>query len=126
MAEGSCLCGAITFSASAPSRDPAACHCSQCRKSSGHYWASVQIDDDLLAISGEVRWYASSENARRGFCPVCGSFLFWKSDSDTDTGVSLGALDGATGLTLKRHIFTADKGDYYQITDNVPDKQQKT
>jgi hypothetical protein len=126
MLKGSCLCGAITFTATGPARDPAACHCSQCRKQSGHYWASVQVLDENLTITGSPRWYAASETARRGFCPTCGSFLFWKGQDDPDTGVALGALEAPTGLRLERHIFTADKGDYYEIADQVRQEEQET
>ena len=35
---------------------------------------------------------------------------------------ALGALDGPTGLRLEKHIFTADKGDYYDIADDLPQK----
>jgi hypothetical protein len=125
MLNGSCLCGAVTFLAKGPARDPAACHCSQCRKQSGHYWAAVQVMDDDLTINGDVRWYSASAAAKRGFCPTCGSFLFWKGRDEPDTGVALGALDGPTGLHLERHIFTADKGDYYDITDRVPQEEQE-
>ena len=125
MLTGSCLCGAITFTATGTARDPAACHCSQCRKQSGHHWASVQVMDDALTVTGEPRWFAASDTARRGFCPTCGSFLFWKGNGDPDTGVALGALDGPTGLRLERHIFTADKGDYYDITDSVRQEEEE-
>ncbi|KEJ90405.1 GFA family protein [Sulfitobacter donghicola] len=126
MLSGSCLCGAITFTAEKAARDPAACHCTQCRKQTGHHWASVQVLDNDLKITGAPRWYAASETAKRGFCPTCGSFLFWKGKADPDTGVSLGALDGATGLRLERHIFTADKGDYYDIPDTIRQQEQET
>ena len=126
MLQGSCLCGAIRFTAKGTARDPAACHCTQCRKQSGHYWASVQVMDGDLSISGTPKWYAASATAKRGFCPTCGSFLFWKSDNDPDTGIALGALDGQTGLKLERHIFTADKGDYYEITNTIPQEEQET
>jgi len=126
MLRGSCLCGAITFTASDTARDPAACHCGQCRKQSGHHWASVQVMDDVLSIKGAPRWYAASDAAKRGFCGTCGSFLFWKGAGDPDTGVSLGALDGPTGLRLERHIFTEDKGDYYEIPNGVPQEEQET
>ena len=126
MLNGSCLCGAITFAAKGAARDPAACHCTQCRKQSGHHWASVQVMDADLEIKGSPSWFASSETAKRGFCPRCGSFLFWKGAGDPDTGVSLGALDGPTGLRLERHILTADKGDYYDIADTVPQEEQET
>ena len=126
MLNGSCLCGAITFTAAGAARDPAACHCSQCRKQSGHYWAAVQVLDSDLKITGTPTWYAASAQAKRGFCPTCGAFLFWKGVGDPDTGVALGALDGATGLSLERHIFTADKGDYYDITDSVRQEENET
>ena len=35
---------------------------------------------------------------------------------------ALGAIDGPTGLTLEKHIFTDTKGDYYQIADGLPQK----
>ncbi|MBQ0804923.1 MAG: GFA family protein [Sulfitobacter sp.] len=125
MMQGSCLCGEITFQAEAAAREPAACHCTQCRKQSGHHWVSVQVMDSALKINGTPRWYTSSPGVRRGFCPTCGSFLFWKSDADPDTGVSLGAVDGPTGLHLTRHIFVADKGDYYDIPDGVPQEEKE-
>ncbi|MGB7242099.1 MAG: GFA family protein [Sulfitobacter sp.] len=125
MLKGSCLCGAVQFAASGTAKDPAACHCSQCRKQSGHYWAAVNVPMRGFKYTGEVRWFAASDAAKRGFCPTCGSFLFWKGHDEDEMGVALGALDGPTGLTLDRHIFTADKGDYYQITDNVRQEEQE-
>jgi hypothetical protein len=125
MLKGSCLCGAITFTANGPARDPGACHCSQCRKQSGHYWASVSVPMQGFTLNGVPRWYQASAAAERGFCPTCGSFLFWKGHDEDEIGVSLGALDGPTGLRLERHIFTADKGDYYDITDNVRQEEHE-
>ena len=31
-----------------------------------------------------------------------------------------GAFDSPSGLTLTKHIFCADKGDYYEIADGLP------
>lgn len=76
MTKGSCLCGAITYTAHGQAGAPAACHCSQCRKVSGHVWASSYVDDDKLEITGDVRWFQSSDTAKRGFCATCGSALF--------------------------------------------------
>ena len=118
--KGSCLCGAVTYDVSKSSDGFSACHCSQCRKWSGHLWASAHVADDALKISGDVRWFQSSEKARRGFCPNCGSALFWKHADDPHTSFSLGSLDDTAGVRLKRHIFTADKGDYYDIADDLP------
>ena len=117
---GSCLCGAIRFEARGTPQGVSACHCGQCRRQSGHVWASAYVPETDLTIEGDPRWYASSESARRGFCPTCGSFLFWKHNDEDTISFALGAIDGPTGLTLEKHIFTADKGDYYEIADGVP------
>ena len=117
--KGRCLCGGVTFEVTAVSRT-AACHCSMCRRVSGHIWASGVVAQDDLSVTGEVRWFASSEKAERGFCPVCGSALFWRPRGGDHIAVALGALDTPTGLRLDRHIFTADKGDYYDIADGLP------
>jgi len=118
--KGSCLCGAITFEAIDPVSGFSVCHCGQCRKWSGHLWSSTHVPDNSLKIEGEVRWFQSSKKARRGFCPVCGASLFWKHADDDHTSFARGCVDGPTGARLKRHIFTADKGDYYDIADGLP------
>lgn len=122
MLKGSCLCGAISFSV-APLARVTACHCGQCRKQTGHLWASGQAEADTFQINGDVKWFEASTQAKRGFCGTCGSFLFWKGYNETIMSFSLGAIDGATGLTIQQHIFTADKGDYYDIADNVSQRE---
>ena len=99
------------------------CHCGQCRKQSGGIWSSAFVEETDLRIDGDVRWYTSSETATRGFCPVCGAFLFWKHNGETTVSFALGAIDGPTGMTLEKHIFVADKGDYYEIADGVPQRE---
>ncbi|EBA08202.1 GFA family protein [Sagittula stellata] len=119
MIEGFCLCGAVHFRTEAPPQGASACHCHQCRRMSGHVWASAYVPKDALTITGDVRWFDSSDAAQRGFCPTCGSFLFWQAHAEDTISFALGALDAPTGLRLTKHIFTADKGDYYDIADGV-------
>ncbi len=118
--KGSCLCNAVSYEVNDSPKNPTCCHCIQCRKQSGHSWAGAHVPDSKLVIDGEVRWYASSEKAKRGFCPNCGSVLFWKHDDEESMSFSLGSVDGDTGLKLEQHIFMAYKGDYYDIVDDVP------
>lgn len=120
---GRCLCGDIRFETEATPQGASVCHCSQCRRMSGHLWSSAYVPEASLAISGPVAWYEASPSAKRGFCPRCGSFLFWKAHDEDTISFSLGALDAPTGLTLEKHIFVADKGDYYDIADDLPCKQ---
>jgi len=119
---GSCLCGAVHFKTSAQLRDVVACHCSQCRKQTGLYYAATNVDLVDLEVSGEgnVTWYRASPGARRGFCATCGSALFWQADGATYLSIMAGAFEQPTGLRLTSHIFCADKGDFYEITDGMP------
>jgi hypothetical protein len=119
---GSCLCGAVRFEATGPLRGVVYCHCTQCRKQSGHHFASTNVPDDRLVVHGaeNVTWFAASEDAKRGFCGRCGSVLFWKHRKLDYTSINAGAFDTPSGLIASHHIFVADKGDYYAITDGLP------
>jgi hypothetical protein len=126
MPKGSCLCGAVSFEVAGALAPPDACHCSQCRKQTGHYWASTDVARAALTVHGEdnVTWFRSSEKVRRGFCSKCGSTLFWDPTGKDKIAVAMGAFETPTGTRLHRHIFVADKGDYYEIADGLPQNQR--
>ena len=117
IARGSCLCGSVTYEARNPRKEVTACHCTQCRKQSGHYWASsgCAIEDFKLLTEEGLKWYRASDFASRGFCSKCGSALLWKHDDEDRMSFSAGSIDGAEGFTVAKHIFTDDKGSYYEI-----------
>jgi hypothetical protein len=119
---GACLCGAVRFVVTGALKAPDACHCSQCRRVSGHVWASTDVPDNRLEVIGEdhVRWFQSSEKVKRGFCATCGSALFWKPILQSRTAVAMGAFDPPTDTHLAMHIFVGHKGDYYDIADGLP------
>ncbi len=123
MQTGSCLCGGVTYSYIKAVRGSVACHCVQCRKTSGHYVSAIRVLKDELTITNDesLQWFQSSPEAKRGFCNRCGSSLFWADATQPDRiSVMSGTIDGATGVTTEKHIFVADKGDYYDIADDVP------
>lgn len=122
MHEGTCLCGAVTFRIEGELPPPDACHCSKCRKHSGHYFASTEVPKERLTIQGadQVGWYRSSAKVRRGFCSVCGSSLFFDPLHRDWIAIAMGAFDTPTHTHLEMHIFVADKGDYYDIADGLP------
>ncbi len=70
-------------------------------------------------IVGDVTWFKSSNSAKRGFCGVCGSNLFWDG-AGKNISIFAGTLDDTTGLFTKGHIFVADKAAYYEINDGLP------
>ncbi|AFL52665.1 hypothetical protein ABIE78_001454 [Sinorhizobium fredii] len=120
--EGGCLCGAVRFKTQGKLRELIFCHCSQCRKQTGLYYAATNVLDNQMDVQGadEITWYRSSSAARRGFCRHCGSALFWKADGLDYTSILAGTFDGPTGLEPGYHIFCADKGDFYDIGDDLP------
>ncbi|QBF33768.1 GFA family protein [Thalassococcus sp. S3] len=122
MLTGSCLCKNVGFEVDGVLSGVACCHCGQCRKQSGHHWASCPVHDCGFHLIADrtLRWYMASETAKRGFCATCESFLFWKHVDEDEISISMSAFDAPTGLTIKKHIFTADKGDYYDIKDDAP------
>ncbi len=122
MHKGSCLCGAVKFEISCALPAPDACHCVQCRKHSGHYGVGSDVPKSAVRIEGEdaITWFKSSEKVRRGFCSTCGSSLFFDPLHKDWIGIALGAIDGPTNTKIHVHIFMAEKGDYYDVTDDVP------
>ena len=118
-ARGGCLCEGVSYEIRGPLRDVIACHCSQCRKTSGHFVAATQAltADLVLTESATLRWYRSSDTAERGFCNRCGGNLFWRPTA-LEAGVAsimAGTLDPPTGLKTARHIYVADKSDYHDV-----------
>jgi hypothetical protein len=104
---------------SGPLRPVVACHCTQCRRTSGHHVAATSAARADVKIIGAPVWFRSSPEAQRGFCGVCGSNLFWHGPGG-HLSIFAGTLDQPTGLRLAGHIFCADKGDYYTIGDGLP------
>ncbi len=126
MTKGQCNCGGVAFEISAPLAPVSLCHCGQCRRQGGHAWASTSVPQSALTLSAQptLAWYEASPTARRGFCARCGSFLFWQHKDEDTISISMGAIDAPTGTRIARHIFVADKGDYYDIDGDLPQRAQ--
>ena len=52
-------------------------------------------------------------------CRICGWQLFWDG-SDENMAILPGSFDEYIGTILVGHIFCADKEDYYQFNDSLP------
>ncbi len=119
---GGCLCGAVRYRLKPPLRLAVACHCQQCRRTSGNYVSATSVPRENFVLTGDdgLKWYRSSARARRGFCRECGSSLFWSADALDTISIMTGTIDGQTGLRTAAHICVADKGDYYELDPSVP------
>lgn len=118
---GGCLCGAVRYRYAGPLRPVVACHCEQCRRTSGHFAAGTQGHRECLTLedADTLQWYESTPGVHRGFCTGCGSSLFWTRDPARIT-IMAGTLDRPTGLRLTHQIFTAYASDYYTVDPNLP------
>ena len=116
---GSCLCGEVAYETIGDLSKIIACHCIQCRKTTGHFLASTAVGLKNFKLTREqgLKWYRSSEIARRGFCSSCGSTLFWQADDGDHIAIAAGTIDGGTGLQIDKHIFCDFAGDYYKIEE---------
>ncbi len=123
---GGCLCGSVRYEVSGSLRDIVACHCEQCRRSSGHFVAATacrRVHFRLLQ-QDSLQWYSAVPGFRRGFCNICGSSLFFEETGKERVSIAAGSLDQPQGLKIAAHIFTAEAGDYYAIEAGVPASPQ--
>lgn len=121
---GRCMCGSVRYKVDGPLRSIIFCHCIECQRMAGGFWAATGCYRDTLSIEDPkdaLRWYQSSDHARRGFCAKCGSSMFYQSDQRPNmAGITAGTLDRPTGLKARVHIFTREAGDYYDIEGDLP------
>lgn len=122
MIKGRCECGSVEFEVPTVRETVTVCHCSQCRRISGHLWAATHAPfDDLIFIKQDgLTWYKSSDWAKRGFCNTCGTSLFYRMNDEDGIGIAAGCLENADHLTIGKHIFVKDKGAYYTIPAEEP------
>jgi hypothetical protein len=121
---GSCVCGAVKFTITAPVTEHGACHCSMCRKWSGGVFMGVKLPKDGMTIEGEdsLNVYTSSPWAERLFCNICGSSLFYRVTApgplQGEMHVGLGALDDTSHIAFATELFIDLKPESYQFAEN--------
>ncbi len=122
--KGGCLCGAVRFEVSLPSRWCAHCHCSLCRRAHGAAfvtWFGVERPRfSMTAGEEQLLWYQSSPPARRGFCGVCGSTLFFESTRWPDeVHVALAHMDGPIDRSPAAHVFYDTHVSWFEVGDEL-------
>ncbi len=126
MESGSCLCGAVTFQGQRSNRGVGVCHCKMCRVQNSGPLMAVRFEGGVtLTEARGLKWFASSDIGKRGFCAECGSTLFWSAPdaADGDWDVSVGTLDDAADEKIFEHIFVEFQPAYYDFADDTPRKR---
>ena len=118
----SCLCNGVSMTIKGEFRPVINCHCIQCTKTHGHYasYTSVLEENIIFKSKKTLKWFKSSEKAKRGFCRTCGASIFFKRIGSRAVSISAGLFRNPTKLKTISHIYVKNKRDYYKISDNLP------
>jgi len=80
-----CLCGKITYTASADPIFMGVCHCKDCQRATGSaFEAVVAVPEGAVNVSGTLKVVTvkgdSGKSIHRSFCPDCGSTMMTRAD----------------------------------------------
>ncbi len=122
---GGCLCGRVRYEAEVFLQNGYVCHCTICRRSTGQpAEITVLIRAGTLRYLGEEpKYYVSSQDGKRGFCPDCGSRLVWqalRAEDDWLTNVTVGSLDRPQDARVTRHICADTQLPWYRVCEDLP------
>lgn len=114
--QGTCLCGAITITASVKSNNVGVCHCDMCRRWGGGPLFAVECADDVVIDgSDHLAVYSSSDWAERGFCQTCGTHLFYRLKQENFYAIPVGIFDKSAGWKVTEQIFIDHKPSFYSL-----------
>ena len=115
---GGCQCGAIRFRAGRLGR-ASVCHCRMCQKAFGGFFGPYVDAVDLEWTRGAPKYFASSNKARRGFCPECGTQLTFETEKWV-VNVAIGAFDHPEEIDPTIQVGLASKLPYTDHLAELP------
>jgi hypothetical protein len=123
--EGGCLCGGLRFAVEGETSWCAHCHCRMCQKAHGAgYVTWVGVADQRFSISlgaSNLKWFASSPGAQRGFCGKCGSSMFFRSNRwPGETHITLANFDGPIDRQPQGHVYYASHVEWMPVDESLP------
>ena len=97
-------------------------------KTHGNYAAyTACLEEDITFINKKtLKWYKSSNIAKRGFCSVCGASIFYKLLKSKNISIAAGMFHNPTKLKTHSNIFTKGKLDYYKLDSRIPKFNMKS
>lgn len=91
---GRCQCGAVSYKVSAGTGRANVCFCEMCKRATGSPVPSfISVPRDRVTWKGRLAVFASSAIATRGFCPTCGTPLYYAGKESTTWGLAAGTAD---------------------------------
>lgn len=112
---GSCHCGRVTVTMPHDSVGIVACHCADCQKLHGNFFALLVAERSTVRWEGEehIQWYRSSPANERSFCAVCGSRLAKRPVEGTRIMVSVGLFADTRDRRVIKNLWSEQKPPWY-------------
>jgi hypothetical protein len=122
---GSCLCGAVRFEVTPPTKWCAHCHCSMCRRAHGAGFATFVgvAEEQVRLTAGEsvIVRYDSSPDAWRRFCGRCGTQLFFAGKRwPGEIHVVRATIQGPIDRMPQAHAYYDVRADWIKVDDHLP------
>jgi hypothetical protein len=121
--EGGCQCGAIRYRVSGQPVMAAICHCTMCRRANAApavAWAMFR-EAQVAFLKGSPTTYASSPEARRGFCPACGTQICFTAEYIPGLiDLTIGSLDHPEMVAPTLHYWDAKRLPWVHFADDLP------
>ena len=125
-ADGSCLCGAVGFSAGLPSKWVAHCHCTRCQRAHGAAFVTwVGVEADGVAVRDpdhRLHWYVAPDaDGERAFCSVCGSSLFFRGARwPAELHIARALFSGSLDREPQAHAYFDSHVGWVRLGDDLP------
>ncbi|MEJ2513915.1 MAG: GFA family protein [Gammaproteobacteria bacterium] len=121
---GGCLCGAVRFRVTGPTKWCAHCHCTLCRRAHGAAFVTwVGLEDVHFKLDSDptLAWYESTPGAQRGFCSRCGTTLLFRSARwPGEMHVTRAAFDGDIDRAPAGHAYFSTHVEWARVDDDLP------
>ena len=121
--EGGCQCGAIRYQVIGAPVMTAICHCSMCRRANAApavAWAMYQ-EPQVTFIGVSPKFYASSAEAQRGFCEVCGTQIsFTATFIPGLIDLTIGSMDQPDLVKPQFHYWYSKHLAWVEFADTLP------
>ena len=120
--EGGCQCGAIRYQVTGAPVMTAICHCSMCRRANAApavAWAMYQAPQ--VTFTSGPKFYASSDEAQRGFCGVCGTQIsFTATFIPGLIDLTIGSMDQPDSVKPQFHYWYSKHLAWVEFADALP------
>ena len=119
---GACMCGAVRWRHSGPVMRSLVCHCTDCQKAtSAPFTAFVGVDPERLEWTGTPNHYQSSPGTYRGFCPDCGTRLYFRSEKwPGEIHMHAATLDDQSGYHPTAQVVLRSRAKWLDELDGLP------